>query len=123
MKLGQLDVRFRHDVNKGITECSIELTDGFRLGTRARVGKNDSYNRETGRKLSLLRGMQSAKIPRNQRYAVWNDYRLLSPNPKWPESILDNRKIVLEKKRAKKKAKSLQSLSEKGASKLQDDLF
>jgi len=100
-QLNKISVRFRHDSVKGITESIISIPGREEMiGARARCSVNDNYCKESGRKLSLLRAMQSANINRADRFLEWEQYRLMTKTPRWPATTLDSKRI----KRAKKKS-------------------
>lgn len=101
MKLHNLTVKFKHNPINKSTICLIS-TEAGTIEAGAKRGRKDSFNRDTGRKISLLRAMQLAKLPREQRFDEWEAYRCMTKEPRWQPTILNSRIIKkLEKDRKK----------------------
>lgn len=67
-----------------VTLCTIETSsDSEHIVGEARCSESDQYSRDIGRKLSLLRAMQSAGMSKSVRTKVWNAYRTLTRTPRW----------------------------------------
>ena len=112
MKIQNLHVKFEH---KNLmsppyhTKCTVSTLDraaavgvGF-----AHCRSTDQFNKEIGRKLSLLRAMQNCGLNREERYQIWEGYRLMVEKGRWPKSTLDSRIF----KQIKKKNKLQQMVS------------
>ncbi len=83
--LHSVRVKFKHDAVNKITEAIIDVPNVETLiGGRARCSANDSFCKETGRRISLLRAMQDAKLSKNQRVLEWEQYRIMTKIPRWP---------------------------------------
>lgn len=83
MLLNDFSVRFQY--NEGLyTTCSIFTRDGrFVSSGEAECSKKDMFSKDTGRKVSLKRALEDVPFTKEQRAAVWEDYRLSRPIPRW----------------------------------------
>lgn len=83
MLLNDFSVRFQY--NEGLyTTCSIFTRDGRLVSSgEAQCSKKDMFSKETGRKVSLKRALESSSFTKEERAAVWEDYRLSRPVPRW----------------------------------------
>jgi len=83
MKLGSANVSFQHlrDVAKATT-CTLVVKNKVHTGI-ARCSKEDSFCRDTGRKVSLSKALQSSDLTKRQRKNVWEDYRNMTNTPRW----------------------------------------
>lgn len=65
-----------------LTLCTVIFDEGEHefIGT-AVCSKEDQFNREIGRKVSLSRALK--QIPRSQRKPFWEAFRTMKAEPKW----------------------------------------
>ena len=94
MKAGNLKIKWYHDNlfysngSKHFTACVLsrimddQSEEVLRLGG-AYCSKNDTFCKDTGRKLSLLRAMKKADIPKEERKVIWEVYRNSKPGGRW----------------------------------------
>jgi hypothetical protein len=84
-------ISFKHENNCGkedcrsYTHCSIkkegeEIPVG--IGT-AQLSLKDTYNKEKGRKITLVRALANAGFSKEVKTAFWEQYRTSSPTPRW----------------------------------------
>ena len=81
MKLGNYTVKFRHDLEKGKTQCTIlqqakhnqDELEVVSVGASS-VHHTDTYNRRYGRRVTLKRALASSDIPKEERTNIWRDY-------------------------------------------------
>ena len=67
-----------------ITYCVIYDLNGEAINNSgAKCSDGDNFNKDTGRKLSLLRAMQNAGIPKKERKSIWEIYRTMTKKPRW----------------------------------------
>lgn len=104
MKLHNLNVKFNHNPIEKSTTCKI-LTEKNQYYGMACCGKKDSFNKATGRKLSLLRAMQNLGLSRVERFQEWDAYRCMTSKPRWNPTILNSRIIKKMEKNRKKQLK------------------
>lgn len=83
MLLNDFSVRFQY--SEGLyTTCSIFTKEGVLLSSgEAECSKKDMFSKDTGRKVSLKRALETGPFTKEQRAAVWEDYRLSRPVPRW----------------------------------------
>lgn len=102
IKLGPVNVRFYYDrsrkiiINsKGIpvveekpisTNVEIEY-NGIPVRVKVKCSKHDSFTKEKGRKMALKKAIDdlrySVDISKEERTAIWNDYRTMTKKPRW----------------------------------------
>ena len=80
MKLGSLQVSFVYLDETTICTVANEkkIATGF-----AKRKPSDLFNKNEGRKYSLARALKNMLLSKEERIAVWNDYRNLTKTPRW----------------------------------------
>jgi len=64
--------------------CSVEKLDDENVTVAiAECSAKDHFNKDTGRKLSLLRALQNANVPKKERKEIWEAYRTMTKKPRW----------------------------------------
>ena len=76
------------------TRCMIKKGDKVLAVGEALCGGNDSFCKETGRKISMARALKELfPAQKEKRAEFWNAYRTLGKYPRWK---LDSKQIVRE---------------------------
>ena len=86
MKTGNLVIKWYHNFEEvdqqHQTVCEITNDESKCYGT-ALCHKKDQFCKATVRNLSLARALKIAGLTKEQRTAVWNDYRAMTPKKRW----------------------------------------
>ena len=73
----KITLDFRHNLEEKITSCIITKKQRLFIKDReyvgiATCGKEDSFNRKIGRKLSLIRAIEKVTLTKEERSTIWN---------------------------------------------------
>lgn len=87
MKVGDRMVKWHHKTEKGgriTTETKIVNESGDVLAVgEAHLSKNDSFNKNTGRMVSLSRALKNLNLSKEERKEYWDIYRNMTQVPRW----------------------------------------
>jgi len=84
MKVGDLNIKWRYtktEEGEEVTICQLVEDGEVTLAETATRSKNDRYDKETGRKLSLTRVLKF--LNKKVRKEVWEKYRTMTKKPRW----------------------------------------
>jgi hypothetical protein len=65
-----------------VTYCELINAEGV-YGGEAVCHKNDTYDKDKGRKLSLSRAMADAGLSKCERAEIWENYRQMTKKGRW----------------------------------------
>jgi len=77
MQLGNYKVKIWHKTEGKNRGTAVELysSDNQLLSSaQSKVHKGDVFLKAKGRKIAIVKALQSAEIPRNERIEVWKSY-------------------------------------------------
>ncbi len=87
MKTSKYTIKWYHHhpkENDGVeyTECIIEDAEK-KVSAVAFCHPADTFSRDTGRRLSLARGLKSLSLGKEEKREIWEAYRLMTPTGRW----------------------------------------
>ena len=90
MKTKNYSITWRHGIAaKGfssVTVCNVKQDGRVIGGAMSRVHPNDTYCKDKGRRVSLARWMECARLPKEERAVIWEAYRNMKPSGRWPNA-------------------------------------
>lgn len=104
MKLGNYLVRWNYipvaypqtNTESTKTRCQVLNPETHKIVCEGEVTKfhKDVFCKDTARKRSLSQALRNSRIPKDERYMVWEDYRTKGKNPLWGDT---QQEAVLER--------------------------
>lgn len=103
MKLGDFYVKFdRMDITY---KASIYSQNGSLISeATATCNVHDVFTKDKGRKAALKKALQDSFLIKDERKAIWEDYRLMTKTPRWNVSKVKNlENFIVDKKKKSRK--------------------